>query len=99
MLQDVTVMPNHNALAKQFAISDNFYVEPEYSGSGHRWLQGIQPNNFCQMTYTVGWRFKADGAAPGSRASFASRASIAPEDYPEAGSMWEHLARYGKTFR
>jgi YVTN family beta-propeller protein len=99
MLHDVAVMPNHNALVRQFALSDNFYVEPEFSGTGHRWLQGIQPNNFCQMTYTLGWRFKADGTAPGSRASFGSRASIAPEDYPESGSMWEHLARHGKTFR
>src|SRR5205085_12571846 len=76
-----------------------FYMEPEASGVGHRWLVGVQPNNFCQMTYTLGWSFSARSAAPGRRVSFGSNGSIAPEDYPEAGSMWEHLARYGISFR
>lgn len=98
-LDDVTVMANHNALARQFAVSDNFYMEPEASGVGHRWLVGVQPNNFCQMTYTLGWAFKLASTAPGRRASFGSNGSIAPEDYPEAGSMWEHLARYRVPFR
>src|SRR5437764_329667 len=92
-------MTNHNALARQFTVSDNFYMEPEASGVGHRWLVGVQPNNFCQMTYTLGWNFKAHSSAPGRRASFGSNGSIAPEDYPEAGSMWEHLARHGIPFR
>lgn len=98
-LQDVAVMTNHNALARQFTVSDNFYMEPEASGVGHRWLVGVQPNNFCQMLYTLGWNFKADSSAPGRRASFGSNGSLAPEDYPEAGSMWEHLARHSVPFR
>ena len=98
-LNDVAVMTNHNALAKQFTVSDNFYMEPEASGVGHRWLVGVQPNNWCQMLYTLGWDFKADSTAPGRRVAFGSNGSIAPEDYPEAGSMWEHLARRGVPFR
>jgi YVTN family beta-propeller protein len=98
-LENVAVMTNHNALARQFTVSDNFYMEPEASGVGHRWLVGVQPNNFCQMTYTLGWRFSANSTAPGRRASFGSNGSIAPEDYPEAGSMWEHMARFGVPFR
>ena len=98
-LNDVAVMTNHNALARQFGVSDNFYMEPEASGVGHRWLVGVQPNNFCQMTYTLGWDFKDKTTAPGRRASFGSNGSIAPEDYPEAGSMWEHMARNKVPFR
>jgi YVTN family beta-propeller protein len=98
-LDDAAVMTNHNALAKQFTVSDNFYMEPEASGVGHRWLIGVQPDNFCQMTYTLGWDFKLNSTAPGRRASFGSNGSIAPEDYPEAGSMWEHLARNSVSFR
>ena len=33
-MEDVGVMVNHNALARQFTVSDNFYVEPEASGVG-----------------------------------------------------------------
>jgi YVTN family beta-propeller protein len=98
-LTDVPVMTNHNALARQFTLSDNFYMEPEASGVGHRWLVGVQPDNFCQMLYTLGWSFKLNSSAPGRRASFGSNGSLAPEDYPEAGSMWEHLAHYAVPFR
>lgn len=98
-LENVSVMRNHNKLAKQFTVSDNFYMEPEASGVGHRWLVGIQPNNFTQMLYTLGWGFKLSTSAQGRRASFGSNGSIAPEDYPEAGSMWEHLARNNISFR
>ena len=99
VLDDVAVMTNHNALARQFTVSDNFYMEPEASGVGHRWLVGVQPDNFCQMLYTLGWNFKVNSTAPGRLSSFGSNGSIAPEDYPEAGSMWEHLARHNMTFR
>jgi YVTN family beta-propeller protein len=98
-LEDVGVMVNHNALARQFAVSDNFYVEPEASGVGHRWLVGVQPNNLMQMTYTDGWAFKKNSSAPGRRYSMESNGSLIPEDYPEAGSMWEHLARHKVRFR
>ncbi len=98
-LEDVGVMVNHNALARQFSLSDNFYMEPEASGVGHRWLVGVQPNNLMQMTYSVGWPFRRDSAAPGRRYSMGSNGSLLPEDYPEAGSMWEHLARHGIRFR
>jgi len=98
-LEDVGVMVNHNALARQFTVSDNFYMEPEASGVGHRWLVGVQPNNLMQMTYTLGWSFKKDSTAPGRRYSMGSAGSLIPEDYPEAGSMWEHLARHRVAFR
>jgi len=34
----IPIMPNHIRLAERFAISDNFYMEPQASGGGHRWL-------------------------------------------------------------
>lgn len=98
-LNDVPVMVNHNALARQFTVSDNFYMEPEASGVGHRWLVGVQPDNLMQMTYTLGWSFNEKSTAPGRRYSMGSNGSLMPEDYPEAGSMWEHLARHGIAFR
>lgn len=98
-LEDAGVMVNHNALARAFAVSDNFYMEPEASGVGHRWLVGVQPNNLMQMTYSLGWAFKKDSTAPGRRYSMGSNGSMIPEDYPEAGSMWEHLARNRIRFR
>src|SRR5664280_75917 len=37
-VRNATVMPNHIRLAKEFAISDNFYVDSDVSADGHRWL-------------------------------------------------------------
>jgi len=98
-LEDVGVLVNHNALARAFTVSDNFYMEPEASGVGHRWLAGVQPNNLMQMTYSLGWGFRKDSTAPGRRYSMGSNGSLIPEDYPEAGSMWEHLGRNRIRFR
>ena len=98
-LEDAGVMVNHNALARAFTVSDNFYMEPEASGVGHRWLVGVQPNNLMQMTYSLGWAFKKNSTAPGRRYSMGSAGSLIPEDYPEAGSMWEHLGRHRIPFR
>jgi YVTN family beta-propeller protein len=98
-LTNVAVMKNHNSLARQFTVSDNFYMEPEASGVGHRWLVGVQPNNLMQLNYTVGWHFQKDGHSPGRRYSMGSNGSLIPEDYPEAGSMWDHLARHHVSFR
>ena len=98
-LENAAVMVNHNALARAFTVSDNFYMEPEASGVGHRWLVGVQPDNLMQMTYSLGWSFKKDSTAPGRRYAMGSNGSLIPEDYPEAGSMWEHLARNRIRFR
>ena len=33
--EHLPIMPNHVNLARKFAISDNFYMEPGFSGDGH----------------------------------------------------------------
>src|SRR5260221_8145352 len=71
----------------------------EASRVGHPWLARVQPIKLMQMTYSFGWSFNKTSGAPGRRYSMGSNGSLLPEDYPEAGSMWEHLARNGITFR
>jgi YVTN family beta-propeller protein len=99
--QNVTVMPNHRALAERFALSDNFYVDSDVSADGHRWLVGAYANHWVETITAAGYgkgaRFKK--TAPGRLALFESNSSLAPEDYLEKGSLWEHLARGGVTFR
>ena len=43
-----TIMPNHLALAEQFTISDNFYVDADVSSDGHRWLSGTYPKRMAR---------------------------------------------------
>jgi len=96
-VSNVTVMPNHLALAKRFAISDNFYVDADVSADGHRWLVNTYPNEWCETatasSYGGNRSFKAGSNAPGVFAMNGAAGAIYPEDYNEAGSMWDHLER------
>ena len=94
----IDMMPNHHRLAEQFAMSQNFYMEPQASGDGHRWLVGVYPSLWSSRMFYAGWDFKAKGAK-GRLVSYGSNGSQIPEDYLENGSIWEHLERGGVTFR
>jgi sugar lactone lactonase YvrE len=93
------IMPNHIRLANQFSISDNFYMEPQASGDGHRWLVGVYPSLWTSRVFYAGWNFKASRTAKARLTSFSSNGSQIPEDYLENGSMWEHLDQHGISFR
>jgi DNA-binding beta-propeller fold protein YncE/phospholipase C len=95
----VPIMPNHIDLAEQFAISDNFYMEPQASGDGHRWLVGVYPSLWTTRVFYAGWNFRLDNNTPGRMVSFGSDGSQIPEDYLENGSMFEHLDRAKISFR
>lgn len=93
------IMPNHIRLAEQFCISDNFYMEPQASGDGHRWLVGVYPSLWTTRVFYSGWGFGKSETAKGRVVSMTSNGSPIPEDYLENGSMWEHLSRGGIAFR
>ena len=96
-LSNVTVMPNHLALAQRFAISDNFYVNADHSADGHRWLSGTYPNEWVETSVPAAYAGNRNlipwSKAPGALAFEGASGAIYPEDYNEAGSMWEHLER------
>lgn len=93
-VKDVVLMPNHIALAKRFAINDNFYCDSDHSVDGHRWLVGTYPNEF--MEARIGE--SSPGEGPGDFAFIGSSGAIYPEDYNEGGAIWEHFERNGVSF-
>ena len=99
--EHVRVSPNHHALAERFGLSDNYYVDSDVSVDGHHWLVGNYPNTEFESAWPAAYgkqfRFEPDPNAPG-RLEIGST-SPAPEDYLEAGSLWEHLSSRGITFR
>lgn len=95
----VPIMPNHIALAERFGISDNFYMEPQASGDGHRWLVGVYPSLWTSRVFYAGWGYRLDDNTKGRLISFGSDGSQIPEDYLENGSIWEHLDRGKVSFR
>jgi YVTN family beta-propeller protein len=101
-LSNITVMPNHLALARKFAISDNFYVDSDVSADGHRWLVNTYPNEWCETATAASYggnrEYKEGSKAPGVFAMNGAAGAIYPEDYNEAGSMWDHLERNKAQF-
>ena len=97
-LEHVTVSPNHQALADRFAISDNFYCDSDQSNSGHRWVVGVYPNEWVEVNARSRIEERLFSSAPGRRYVAGSSATILPEDYNEAGALWEHLVRHGVSF-
>jgi YVTN family beta-propeller protein len=94
---NATIMPNHLKLAKEFSIADNFYVDSDVSADGHRWLANTYPNEWVEATTPASYGgnrdFKPGSKAPGIYAMNSSAGAVYPEDYNEAGSIWDHLAR------
>jgi len=101
-VEDATIMANHLNLAKRFSIADNFYVDADVSADGHRWLVNTYPNEWVESTapasYGENRSYRANLKAPGSLAMTGSAGAIYPEDYNEAGSLWEHMDRNGVDF-
>ena len=94
------VTPNLHALVAQFAMSDNFYVDSDVSADGHRWVVGINPTPFFNTAWTSGYGGRRhdfpEAAQPGRRAMFGGADAPMPEDEPQFGSLWEHVAASGK---
>lgn len=94
------VTPNLHALVARFAMSDNYYVDGDVSNDGHRWVMGMDPTAFFNTAWTSGYGGRRTGsvgaAQPGRRAPFGNADAPMPEDEPQFGSLWEHIAASGK---
>ncbi len=101
-VEDADIMANHLKIARDFAIADNFYVDADVSADGHRWLVNTYPNEWVETctaaSYGGNRSFDFDSKAPGVYAMNGAAGAIYPEDYNEAGSMWDHLERNNIDF-
>ena len=101
-LQNVAVTPNHHAIARQWAFSDNFYADSEVSVDGHHWLVDAVPDIWTESSLMASYAgqkdFRFPTAAPGRLLFAGSNSSVHPEEQPEGGTLWHHLERHGISF-
>ena len=86
------VTPNHHALAREFVLLDNFYVDGEVSADGHEWTMGAYATDFVERTWPLSYR--GDRRVPypvGGRTSPIAR--------PAAGYLWDRAAEKGVSYR
>lgn len=95
----LSVTPNAHALAARFATGDRFFVDSDVSTDGHRWAVGMAPTPWLDIAWpaTESNRRTEDplSSAPGRRALGGNTDGPMPEDEPEFGSIWEHVAAAG----
>ncbi|MFC1552743.1 beta-propeller fold lactonase family protein [Candidatus Latescibacterota bacterium] len=86
--RDVT--PNQHALAEEFVLLDNFYVDAEVSADGHEWSTAAIATDFVEKTWPTS--YSGRGLSYPSEGAF----SIA---FPTKGYIWEAVASKGLTYR
>ena len=95
-LREIDVTPNHHAIARQWAFSDNFYADSDVSVDGHHWLVGSYPNAWTESSLMAAYSDqKKDfriGEAPGRLLFAGSDSSVHPEE--QRGGR-HHLASPG----
>jgi DNA-binding beta-propeller fold protein YncE len=84
------ITPNQHALAKQFVLLDNFYVDGEVSADGHNWTMGAYATDYLEKNWPTSYGSRG-GTYPGEGAR-----EIANN---KSGFLWDFCKKYGVTYR
>ena len=86
-----SITPNHHALAKEFVLLDNFYVDGEVSADGHEWTRGAYASDYVERTWPLSYRGDRRVPYPSEGALEISR--------PFGGYLWDRAAEKGVSYR
>jgi YVTN family beta-propeller protein len=56
------ITPNHHALADNFVLLDNFYVDGEVSADGHNWCMGAYATDYMEKNWPTSYGNRGKGA-------------------------------------
>ena len=56
------ITPNHHALAENFVLLDNFYVDGEVSADGHNWCMGAYATDYNEKNWPTSYGGRGKGA-------------------------------------
>ncbi len=84
------VSPNHHALAREFVLLDNFYVNAEVSADGHNWSMAGYANDYVEKTWPTNYSQR------GGNYDYEGSREIA---FPKDGFIWDYCQRAGVTYR
>ncbi|MDG3006654.1 bifunctional YncE family protein/alkaline phosphatase family protein [Paludisphaera mucosa] len=85
------VTPNHHALAREFVLLDNFYVDGEVSADGHEWTMGAYATDFVERTWPLSYR--GDRRVP-----YPAEGKLAIA-FPSGGYLWDKAREKGVSYR
>ena len=84
------VTPNAHAIARNFVLLDNFYVNATVSADGHNWSMGAYATDYVNKV----WPTQYSGR--GGKYDYEGLRKLAR---PDAGYIWAHCLKAGISFR
>ncbi|MFD0765532.1 bifunctional YncE family protein/alkaline phosphatase family protein [Mucilaginibacter lutimaris] len=84
------VTPNHHAIANDFVLMDNFYVDAEVSADGHNWSMAAYATDYTEKTWPTSY------GGRGGTYDYEGTRKIA---YPRDGYIWDYCKRAGVSYR
>jgi DNA-binding beta-propeller fold protein YncE len=87
------VTPNHHAIAREFVLLDNFYVESEVSADGHEWSMGAHATDFVEKVWPLTYRPNQRKIGYPAEGAYDSLAR------PAGGYIWDRCAEAGVSYR
>ena len=84
------ITPNLHALARDFVLFDNFYVDAEVSADGHNWSTAAYATDYVEKTWPT------DYSGRGGTYDYEGTRKIA---YPAKGYIWDYCKRAGVSYR
>jgi hypothetical protein len=82
--------PNQHALAEEFVLLDNFYVDAEVSADGHNWSLSAYANDYTEKTWPTNY---------GGKGGTYDYEGQKPVSIAKGGFIWDHCLRAGISFR
>jgi YVTN family beta-propeller protein len=84
------ITPNQHAIAREFVLLDNFYVNGEVSADGHNWTMGAYATDYLEKNWPTSYGSRG-GTYPGE-----GKREIANN---KNGFLWDMCKRVGVSFR
>ncbi|MEW6207822.1 MAG: beta-propeller fold lactonase family protein, partial [Acidobacteriota bacterium] len=84
------VTPNHHAIAREFVLLDNFYVDAEVSADGHNWSTAAYATDYVEKTWPTNYSRR------GRTYDYEGQKKISR---PTGGYIWDYCARAGVSYR
>lgn len=86
--EDIT--PNQHALAREFVLLDNFYVDAEVSADGHNWSMAAYATDYVEKTWPTNYSQR------GRTYDYEGQKKISR---PSGGYIWDYCKRAGVSYR
>lgn len=84
------ITPNQHALAREFILLDNFYVNGEVSADGHNWTMGAYATDYVEKNWPTSYGSRG-GDYPGEGQREISN--------NKNGFFWDNCKRHGVSYR